>query len=304
MSNARTFLWLFAYVQLGFISLDLFEHWYSVRSRGVRGLLNKNLALICGIGIACFAYFGIQLALASTLPTLDRLTVVATGLAPRHAAEPSRVWAGPIFLAAFVTGTFFDYLVHRFLLHGPLWRLHENHHLPSVVSNLMPGIAARPFVVVPNFLINVCSSAAIFGVVRLLGQPGLIATFIYVLPALLLSFAFVASASHSNFLRRFNFVDKGFRFALLISPREHLLHHAATLKGNYGNFTAIWDRLFGTYISRGEAGELALGLDYDQDFLGAITAGRMKLSQRVRARYQVGRVCRLHPEAGGSHGDS
>jgi len=32
MSNARTFLWLFAYVQLGFISLDLFEHWYSVRS--------------------------------------------------------------------------------------------------------------------------------------------------------------------------------------------------------------------------------------------------------------------------------
>ena len=168
----------------------------------------------------------------------------------------------------------------------------------------MPGIAARPFVVVPNFLINVCSSAAIFGVVRLLGQPGLIATFMYVLPALLLSFAFVASASHSNFLRRSNFVDKGFRFALLISPREHLLHHAATLKGIYGNFTAIWDRLFGTYISRGEAGELALGLDYDQDFLGAITAGRMKLSQRVRARYQVGRVCRLHPEAGGSHGDS
>ena len=96
-----------------------------MRSRGVRGLLNKNLALICGIGIACFAYFGIQLALASTLPTLDKLTVVATGLASRHAAEPSRVWAGPIFLAAFVTGTFFDYLVHRFLLHGPLWRLHE-----------------------------------------------------------------------------------------------------------------------------------------------------------------------------------
>jgi sterol desaturase/sphingolipid hydroxylase (fatty acid hydroxylase superfamily) len=293
MSNARTFLWLFAYVQLGFISLDLFEHWYSARYIGVRALVNKNLGLICGIGIACFAYFGIQLALASVLPPLDKLTLIAVRLAPPHSAEASRRWAVPIFLAAFVTGTFFDYLVHRFLLHGPLWRLHENHHLPSVVSNLMPGIAARPFVVVPNFLINLCSCAAIFGVVRLLGQPELIATFMYVLPALLLSFAFVASASHSNFLRRFDFVDRGFRFLLLISPREHLLHHAATLKGNYGNFTAIWDRLFGTYISGGEAGDLALGLDYDQDFLGAITAGRMKLSPRVRARYDVGRVCRL-----------
>src|SRR5205823_5954927 len=179
----------FAYVQLGFISLDLFEHWYSVRPTRARSLLKKNSALMCGIGMACLAYFGVQLGLASTLPTLGKLTVVASRLAPTNSAEPSRVWAVPIFLCAFVTGTFFDYLVHRFLLHGPLWRLHENHHLPSVVSNVMPGIAARPFVVVPNFLINVCSSAAIFGVVRLLGQPGLIATFMYVLPALLLSFA-------------------------------------------------------------------------------------------------------------------
>ena len=74
------------------------------------------------------------------------------------------------------------------------------------------------------------------------------------------------------------------------------MHHAAALKGNYGNFTAIWDRLFGTYISPSDAGNVALGLDYDQDFLGAITAGRLKLSNEIRERYQVGRVCRLDPE--------
>jgi sterol desaturase/sphingolipid hydroxylase (fatty acid hydroxylase superfamily) len=296
MSNAQTFLWLFAYVQLGFISLDLFEHWHCAGRAGVRALFRKNLALICGVGMACFAYFGIQLALASTLPALDKLIVVAGRYASTHSAEPSRVWAVPIYLTAFVTGSLFDYLVHRFLLHGPLWRLHENHHLPSVVSNLMPGIAVRPFVVVPNFLINVCSCAALFAIVRLVGRPELIATFLYVLPGLLLSFAFVASASHSMFLRRFDGIDRGFRFLRLISPREHLLHHAATLRGNYGNFTAGWDRLFGTYISPSQAGDFTLGLDYDQDFLGAITAGRLKLSQRVRSRYQVGRVCRLHPE--------
>jgi sterol desaturase/sphingolipid hydroxylase (fatty acid hydroxylase superfamily) len=295
MSNAKTFLWLFAYVQLGFISLDLFEHWYSARRAGLLELLRQHRGLICGIATACLAYFGIQLALASTLPTLNKLTVVVSRLTSANSTEPSRVWAVLIFLTAFFTGTFFDYLVHRFLLHGPLWRLHENHHLPSVVSNLMPGIAARPFVVVPNFLINIFSCAAMFGMVHLIGRPEFIATFIDVLPALLLSFAFVASASHSIFLRRSDLMDRVFRLLLLISPREHLLHHAATLKGNYGNFTPVWDRLFGTYVSPHEHSALNLGLDYDQDFLGAITGGRLKLSPGIRTRYQVGRVCRLDP---------
>jgi sterol desaturase/sphingolipid hydroxylase (fatty acid hydroxylase superfamily) len=303
MSNAKTFLWLFAYVQLGFISLDLFEHWYCVRRAGIRQLFRKNLALICGIAMACVAYFGIQLALASTLPALDKLTALASRFSSTHSAGASRAWTVPIFLAAFFTGTFFDYLVHRFLLHGPLWRLHENHHLPAVVSNVMPGIVARPFVVVPNFVINICSCCVLFGLVQLIGRPELIATFIYVMPALLLSFAFVASASHSIFLRRFALLDKGFRCMLLLSPREHLVHHAATLKGNYGNFTAVWDRLFGTYISPSDAGGFALGLQYDQDFLGAITAGRLKLSGSARSRYQVGRVCRLRPETDGGTGD-
>jgi sterol desaturase/sphingolipid hydroxylase (fatty acid hydroxylase superfamily) len=298
MSNARTFIWLFVYVQAGFITLDLYEHWRSARQAGVQGVIRRNAAVILAVCTACVGYSAIQLALASALPNLGKLTNFAIRLTMSQPAGTDARWMVPVFGVAFSVGTLFDYLVHRFLLHGPLWRLHENHHLPSVVSNVMPGIAARPFVIVPNFLINAGSCAAIFGVVELVGRPQLIATFIHLLPALLLTFSFVACASHSNFLRRFDWIERVFRSLLLIGPREHLLHHAATIKGNYGNFTTLWDRAFGTYVAPSHEGEIVLGLDYDQDFLGAITAGRFKLSRALRSRYQVGRVCRLDDNDG------
>jgi sterol desaturase/sphingolipid hydroxylase (fatty acid hydroxylase superfamily) len=292
MSNARTFIWLFVYVQSAFIALDLYEHWRQARKSGKRGVISANAAVIIAVGAACVGYSAIQLALASALPNIGKLSDFAIRVTGSAAAAPNTPWAAPLFVIAFCIGTFFDYLVHRFLLHGPFWRLHENHHLPSVVSNVMPGIAARPFVIVPNFLINAGSCATIFLILRLIGRPQLSATFLHLLPALLLTFTFVACASHSIFLRRFGWVETLFRFLLLVGPREHLLHHAASIKGNYGNFTTVWDRAFGTYVSP-PAGETPLGLEYDQDFLGAITAGRFKLSPALRARYQIGQVCRL-----------
>ena len=295
MSNARTFVWLFVYVQGGFVAVDLYEHWRLARASGVRRVIRANAAVILSVGAACLIYSLIQLTLASAVPGVGRLADLAEKLtsAPLPPASPGPRLAVPMFVAAFAIGTLFDYLVHRFLLHGPLWGLHENHHLPSVVSNVMPGIAARPYVIVPNFLINLSSCAAIFALVRLIGIPQVVAAFVYVVPALLLTFAFVACASHSIFLRRFDWVENLFRWLLLIGPREHLVHHSATVEGNYGNFTSLWDRALGTYVSPSEAGESLLGLDYDQDFLGAITAGHFKLPQSVRSRCQLGRVCRL-----------
>ena len=292
MSNARTFLWLFAYVQIGFITLDLYEHWRLARRNGIRLVLSRYRALILAVTCACLLYFAIQIALASALPAVNKLADFVIRASHVSMTAPDMRFAVPVFFGAFITGTFFDYIVHRFLLHGILWRLHENHHLPSVVSNVMPGIAARPFVVIPNFLINAGSCATIFVIVRLIGRPELIAPFIRVVPALLLAFSFVASASHSIFLRRFEWVESVFRSLLLITPREHLLHHAATIKGNFGNFTALWDRAFGTYVPPAPAG-FSLGLDYDQDFLGAITAGRFKLTSGLRSRFQIGQVCRI-----------
>jgi sterol desaturase/sphingolipid hydroxylase (fatty acid hydroxylase superfamily) len=292
MSNARTFIWLLVYVQGGFIALDLYEHWRSAR-KSAREVIRPNAAVIFAVGMACIGYSAIQLALASALPSVGKLTSFAARWTTLPPSPPDARWIVPVFAVAFSVGTLFDYLVHRFLLHGPLWRLHENHHLPSVVSNVMPGIAARPFVIVPNFLINAGSCAAIFGVVEIVGRPQLISTFIHLVPALLLTFTFVACASHSNFLRRFDWVEKVFCALLLIGPREHLLHHASTVQGNYGNFTTVWDRAFGTYVAPQEAREIDLGLDYDQDFLGALTGGRFKLPPAWRSRYQISRVCRL-----------
>ena len=295
MSNARTFLWLFVDVQIGFILLDAYEHWRLARKRGIQRVIGRYRALILGVSGACLAYFAIQIALASLLPTVHSIAnfVIRAGQVNMKMVDTR--WAIPVFVSVFLVGSFFDYLVHRFLLHGFLWRLHENHHLPSVVSNVMPGIAARPYVIVPNFLVNAGSCAVIFALVRILGRPDLIATFIYVVPALLLAFAFVASASHSIFLRRYDWTERVFSTLLLITPREHLLHHAAHLEGNYGNFTAIWDRAFGTYIPpKHEAFEL--GLAYDQDFLGAITSSLLKLSPSARSRCEIAQVCNVNPQ--------
>src|SRR5205085_6613566 len=170
-----------------------------------------------------------------------------------------------LFAGAYVLGTLFDYLVHRFVLHGPLFAIHENHHLPTLVSNLMPGIAARPFVAIPNLLINAASAASLLVLARAAGRPELTAGFERLALPLVLLFAFIACASHSSFLRRFDGVDRVFRALGVVTPREHLLHHAADIDGNYGNFTMVWDRLLGTYVTPGAP--LRLGLPYDQDFL-------------------------------------
>ena len=297
MSNARTFLWLFAYVQMGFITLDVYEHWRSALKDGTRQLLGRYRFLIVAVAGACLLYFVIQILLASCLPTIGKLIAFAIGSSELRPTPVDAKWIVPVFLAAFFTGTFFDYVVHRFLLHGFLWRLHENHHLPTVVSNVMPGIAARPFVVLPNFLINAGSCTAIFVTLRILAGRQLISTFIEIMPGLLLTFAFVASASHSIFLRRFDWAERIFRALLLITPREHLVHHAASIPGNYGNFTPLWDRIFGTYVPPQES-EFAVGLEYDQDFLGAITAGRVKLSPAARSRYQIRRICNIEEGTG------
>jgi len=310
MSNVKVFIALFVCVQVLFMSLDAIDLlsekknslWIGKKHSSGSRLLLESRPVILLVIISGTVYFLLQLSLSAAMPGLPRLIHFAAAFAgirdgnSTSAASPGWMLLGLAAAAAYLATTLFDYLVHRFLLHGFLWRLHENHHLPTVVSNLMPGIATRPFVAIPNLIINLCSGLLVLWLLRLSGNPQLMAALPRVVPALIAWFAFVASASHSSFLRRFAFVDRLFRALLIITPREHLLHHAADLKGNYGNFTALWDRLFGTYIDPQSVPQPALGLNYDQDFLGAISAGRLKLSRSVRRRYQVDRVCRINQE--------
>jgi sterol desaturase/sphingolipid hydroxylase (fatty acid hydroxylase superfamily) len=241
-------------------------------------------------------YYSVQLALSSVVPDFHRLITSLAGVLgirwDTSAARPGPLTMAGLFLAGYATGTLFDYLVHRFVLHRWLFVLHENHHLPTMVSNLMPGIAARPFVAIPNLLINAASALVLLAMARATGLPALTGAFERLALPLVLVFAFIACASHSSFLRRFDAVDAVFRALAIVTPREHLVHHAAEIEGNYGNFTMIWDRLFGTYVAP-PAVTPAIGLRYDQDFLGSLTGGLIKLPPALRAYFSVGAVCRI-----------
>jgi hypothetical protein len=72
------------------------------------------------------------------------------------------------------------------------------------------------------------------------------------------------------------------------------------LEGNYGNFTVLWDRVFRTYLdpTTSEHQNHELGLPYDQDFVGALTAGKVKLPAAMRRRFQVEQFCNVSEELG------
>jgi sterol desaturase/sphingolipid hydroxylase (fatty acid hydroxylase superfamily) len=291
VTNIRLFITLLLGVQSAFILADGWTA-YAERRRSRIEIVRLSLfVLVTGI-----VYFAVQLALSSAVPDFHRLLAAITTLVgvdrAAKALAPGPIWMAALFAFAYVAGTLYDYLVHRFVLHRWMFVLHENHHLPAIVSNLMPGIAARPFVAIPNLLINAASALTLVVLIRVTGRPQLIGAFEQLALPLVLVFAFIACASHSSFLRRFDFVDALFRGLLIVTPREHLVHHAAHLEGNYGNFTMVWDRLFGTYLPPPETAP-ALGLPYDQDFVGSLTAGFIKMSQPLRAYFSIDALCRV-----------
>src|SRR5215469_7780872 len=109
MSNATTFLWLFVYVQAGFIAVDLYEHWRLARKDGTRRVVRANAAVILGVAAACIGYSVIQLTLASALPNIGKLADLAMKLASivPPTTTPSLRWAVPVYTIAFAVGTLF-----------------------------------------------------------------------------------------------------------------------------------------------------------------------------------------------------
>jgi sterol desaturase/sphingolipid hydroxylase (fatty acid hydroxylase superfamily) len=195
---------------------------------------------------------------------------------------------------SYLIASWFDYALHRWLLHHPRgWWMHETHHLPTVVCNGMPGISVRPFVAPTVLLTYLGTSAVLLFGIKLFDQPWLLHWYLVQWPALVLFFTLVGSASHSCFLRRYWSVHTLLRRLWLVTPQEHILHHDARLAGNYGNFASCWDRWLGTYLDPSRHQPRAIGLAYDQDFLGALCRGRWKLSARWRRKFQLGKVCAL-----------
>lgn len=204
-----------------------------------------------------------------------------------------------IILSLYVAG-FWDYLFHRFVSHSRLfWFTHEYHHLPNQVFVGAPGIFARPFsvfILLPNIVITIFSVTLIYALVfrELIDLKPLV--------AVVFMQGLIAIINHSSYLRNFTVIHKAMKIFGLASPQEHVLHHTTDLKGNYSNFTTIWDRVFSTYLDpyKINIDEKKLGLSYDRDFFQTVTLGLVKIPTRLRKRFQVYRYCNINREKNSS----
>ena len=305
MTSLGDVLIAFAVVHSAFIALDVLTIRRDVRRGAAPALHGVGWPTVVFLAAVWVGYFAIQTALMACMPDVDAL-IAAAGIAP------ARVDAGLaevtlVVIATYVVAGFWDYVFHRGLLHSR-WGffLHENHHLPTVVANGMPGISVRPFVAVTTVLTHVGTTATMLGALTAAGAAHLIGTYLASLPAMVLVLTAVGSGSHSAFLRKFSAVHAVLRPLFLTTPQEHLLHHGARLHGNYGNFTTLWDRVFGTYLRPPAAATapIELGLAYDQDFLGTLTAGRWKIPPPMRARYRLAAFCHLSRRADAANEES
>jgi sterol desaturase/sphingolipid hydroxylase (fatty acid hydroxylase superfamily) len=292
-----TFVLLAAGIQGLFVLLDLLE-WRRGRNRPDAETpegLGAWVFLLVLIGV----FFALQWGGYALVPQTNELLANLRAGAARWfhldlAAPPMRGWTVLLVsVAAFYISGLWDYLIHRFFSHSRwFFFTHEYHHLPRQVSCLMPGIAGRPFAVFAVFPTVAASVATLYALLIACGLP---LWDLSALKVLFLAILAVQVISHSSFMRRQQWVHPLFKWLAIISPQEHVLHHSVDLRGNYGNLTSLWDRVFGTYLDpRLEQHQgRACGLAYDQDFLGTITLGKLKLPPAWRRRFQVARLCNL-----------
>lgn len=281
-------------VQLAVLALDLADRHATRKERyGGEPLQPAAFAFLLAVIVV---FFAIQLGGMSLVPRLDALIEmlrarIAQGSAP--APDPTGLRLIVVSIVLFHLAGLVDYSWHRWFSHHPwFWFTHESHHLPNQVFVGMPGLGVRPFAVFTVVPTVAFTAALTYLALRATGQPMWSWT-VFQIPLLATSTLLVTS--HSSFLRRGWLAHRVLSKLALTTPQEHVLHHTVDLQGNYGNFTTLWDRLFGTYLDPRLAEHQGhrLGLGYDRDFLGTITAGRAKIPQAWRKRFQLARYANL-----------
>lgn len=295
-------LYLLLGSQVLLIGLDIWERFGSPHRRYRRGKLRPRTLWF--LVITLVIYGALQFAGLAAVPDVAALVRAASeSVAGVFAANPDMSSPGPFILTLAGLGGFYllglsDYLVHRFVSHSRLlWFTHENHHLIKDVSAFMPGIVFRPFAVVVYLPSAVASIFFLHGLLGIAGFPH------YDMLPLVLVVAMIQTTilgiSHSAYMRHRAWVHRLCKPFGITSPQEHWLHHSSDLEGNYGNSTTLWDRVFGTYLDpeRIDARRHRAGLAYDQDFLGALTAGRCKISPRWRDYFELDHLCHIESAA-------
>lgn len=303
--SKELFLVLSLSFQFFFLSADLIERRLTRHQRhGAQPLQFGSLVFLIGI---IFIYGVIQFGGLALIPKTEILLhairthlTLPTLFVPAMQTLTLGQWLLLGVLGFYIAG-FWDYVVHRFMSHSrPLWFTHEYHHLPNELCLGLPGLCVRPFVVVAvlpstiGTLLSMCAGLGLMGYSQLPLMP-----LVY---AVIFAQMLVLLATHSSFFTQFVWIHHLLKFTTITTPQEHELHHTVDLQGNYGNFTVLWDRVFGTYLDpmRDENQNHQLGLAYDQDFLGAITMGKLKLPADLREKFQIGRYCNIDH---GQHGE-
>jgi sterol desaturase/sphingolipid hydroxylase (fatty acid hydroxylase superfamily) len=292
--TAGAFFLAVASVQGAFVVLDLVDRHLTRDQRyGGERARPATVGFFVGIVLLFLLVEAAGMALVPRIDVLMEWTRARIGVPEQFARAPHGWMLIVLSIALFYVAGFFDYAWHRWFSHHPLfWFTHEYHHLPSQVFVGMPGLATRPFVVITIVPVVLATATTVYVALRLAGQPMWDWT-VFQIP--LLAATTVLTTSHSSFLRRSWRLHSAMRWFALTTPQEHLLHHTVDLAGNYGNFTSLWDRLFGTYLDprRVENQGHRVGLGYEQDFLGSLTVGTLHVPARWRRRLQLNRYVNL-----------
>ena len=170
------------------------------------------------------------------------------------------VVAGGVVIAGFMSSSLLEYVLHRWVLHGPpsmAKRGHAQHHAEP-----------RALISTPLFVI-MTGALAIWGLLGLVLPAGLAALLVFGLYAGYNYFALMHHLQH----------HRGNDLAPVASLRRlerlHHLHHSRQV-ANFGITTTIWDRLFGTFQPTNEPAT-------DYIFWSTIRSYWMKLSCKPSA---------------------
>lgn len=257
----------------------------------------KLTELIPGLITIIVVYGVIQYLLFYSFPSIEVLSIEMKGLVPdSNLNYLSFGWLSISITVVILIATFYfsglvDYVIHRWFSHSRwFWFTHEYHHIPSIVSNWMPGIVVRPFSIVsvaPQIILTLSFYTALF---YLLGLPPFFYSAIYIIFALHVA---ILVWIHSSSLRKYWWIHKILKPIGVTTPQEHIFHHTTNPNRNYANLTTIWDKVFGTYVDplKVSYDPSEVGLSYNQDFLGAITANQFHVPKQYHKFFLVGTLC-------------
>ena len=229
-----TFLFLYVALFAAFTTLELTRRNRDLPKTGNAKTHSQN---------RIFVNFGMSFlisALAATLPfsifSSARLAETnGWGMLNKLSVEPGLFSGVLIFASAFLVRTFLSYWIHR-VSHGVplLWRLHRIHHNDTILD---VSVAFRHHPL--EYLIAL---AVIAPAVIILGLPA------WAVLAAEACIIFGLFFEHADIVLPARLTRPLSRY--LSTPEIHEIHHSAhqpQTDSNYGAFTIIWDRLFGTY---------------------------------------------------------